>query len=174
MPQHGPERDEHGRFISNDDHRGGRGYGGGSSGGGRGRMMEEDDRGRGMQSGVATVPMRTTTTAQALRWRRRRPWLRWSWRRPGGSQPGRLVRRFPRAQPGIPPGWQTRYREGTEHDSGWHGDPQGHSDASRRGWETRYREGTEHDSGWRVGDRQGHLRSIPPWLGNPLPRRRGT
>jgi len=174
MPQHGPDRDEHGRFMSHDDNQ--RGRGGGGGGGGRYGRMEDDDRGRGMQSRGG----RSYEDDDDYRGRGGRGggggrdhnqggWfgdpqghsqasrMGWDERRREGSDRGEsgwfgdseghseASRR----------GWETRRREGTDHDSGWHGDPQGHSEASRRGWETRYREGTEHESGWH-GDPQGH------------------
>jgi hypothetical protein len=168
MPQHGPERDERGRFMSQDDdgrygQRGGRG-------GGRGRMDDDDDRGRSYQSrgrsrddddddrrgrdhgqGGWFGDPRGHSQASRMGWdeRRRQGSDRgesgWFGDPEGHSEASRR-------------GWQSRYREGTEHESGWHGDPEGHSEASRRGWQTRYREGTEHESGWH-GDPEGHSRA---------------
>jgi hypothetical protein len=165
MPQQGPDRDEHGRFMSHDDRhrgRGGRGYGG----------MEDDDRGRDMQSRGGRsyeVDHDYRGGRGSGRDQGRSGWfgdsqghsqasrMGWDERRHEGSDRGEsgwfgdsrghadASRR----------GWETRRREGTDHDSGWHGDPGGHAEASRGGWETRRREGTDHDSGWH-GDPEGH------------------
>ena len=183
MPQYGPERDEHGRFMSREDEgrqgrRGSQGSShsgshGGSHGGGYGRM-EEDDRGRGYESqrGRSHDDDDDRRGGRSMRGGGNDQGQGgWFGDRQGHSQASRMgwdERRLEGSDHdsgwhGDPEGhseasrrgWETRRREGTDHDSGWHGDPQGHSEASRRGWETRRREGTEHESGWH-GDPEGH------------------
>ncbi len=187
MPQHGPDRDEHGRFISNEESHRGRGGGGGRYG-----RMEDDDRGRGMQSRGG----RSYQEDEDYRGRGGREggggrdqsqggWfgdpqghsqasrMGWDERRREGSDRGESgwFGDLEGHSDASRRGWDTRRREGTDHDSGWHGDPQGHSDASRRGWETRRREGTDHDSGWH-GDPQGHSQASR--MGWETRRREGT
>jgi hypothetical protein len=181
MPQHGPDRDEHGRFMSHDDNRrsrGGRGYGG----------MEDDDRGRAMQSrGGRSYEQDDDYRGRggSGRDQGRGGWfgdpqghsqasrMGWDERRREGSDRGESGWfGDPRGHSDASRrGWETRRREGTDHDSGWHGDPEGHSEASRRGWETRRREGTDHDSGWH-GDPEGHSQASR--MGWETRRREGT
>ena len=131
-----PDRDEHGRFLPDDDrehsrggHRGGqerdepgRSFAEGGYRGGR----ERDEAGRFMSEGGSRSRSRYEDEDE-----------RYSGRRSMG-------RDYNDDQRHLRPG------EGRGH-GGWFGDPQGHSEASRRGWER-----SDHgESGW-YGDREGH------------------
>lgn len=136
-----PERDEYGRFMSDDD----RNY---SS---RGRSRDDDDDRRGRRMPERDEYGRFMSDDEDDR--------RYS--RSSGSR-GRYDddRRSDRDRGqggwfGDPRGhseasrrgWRTSDHEG----SGWYGDPEGHSEASRRGWRASDHEG----SGW-YGDPEGH------------------
>jgi hypothetical protein len=151
------ERDERGRFMSDDDDDRYRGRSGGGNGGNyrerdeQGRFMsEDDDRGHSGRSGGYSS--------------RGRPDYDDDRGRRGGSY-GRGAdydddRRSSRGRGqggwyGDPEGHSEASRRGWQHsdhgDSGWYGDAEGHSEASRRGWQH-----SDHgDSGWH-GDPEGH------------------
>ena len=129
------DRDEQGRFMSEDD----REYGRGGSRGGMpqrdegGRFMSEDDRrGRGRYDDDE---------------RRSRSRNDDDDRRSSGSRHGGWFGDSEGHSEASRRGW-----ERSDHgESGWYGDREGHSEASRRGWEN-----PDHGrSGW-FGDREGH------------------
>ena len=143
----GPERDEYGRFTSEDD-RGGRsrgGYGGGQERGEPGRYMsegrrsrsryEDEDEGRSYGGGRGSSGRdRDEEGRYASRSSQDRGQGGWFGDPEGHSEASRR-------------GW----RSGEHGESGWFGDREGHSEASRRGW----RSGEHGESGW-FGDREGH------------------
>lgn len=116
----GRERDERGRFMSDDDDDR-RSY---SSRSGGGRSRYEDDDGRRYAGSRSEGARRSGDRGQGG----------WFGDPQGHSEASRR-------------GWDHSDHEG----SGWYGDPQGHSQASRRGWERSDHEG----SGW-YGDPEGH------------------
>ena len=137
MPRYSntPDRDEHGRFLPDDDREHSRGYRGGRERDEAGRFMSErgfrggperDEAGRFMSEGGSRSRSRYEDEDE-----------RYGGRRSMGrdyDDDERLMRRD----------------EGRGH-GGWFGDPEGHSEASRRGWE---RSG-HGESGW-FGDPEGH------------------
>lgn len=172
MPMRGQDRDrdEYGRFTSDDDrggsHRGSRGmrggydddrrqshrsrsqddddYGrGGRSQGGRSSSSryEDDDRG-GYRSQSGGGRGRSESSGQGRGGRRTGGWFGDS---EGHSEASRR-------------GW-----ENPDHgESGWFGDREGHSEASRRGW----RNPDHGESGW-FGDSEGHSRAAQRGWDNP-------
>lgn len=142
-----PDRDEQGRFVSDDDRGGSRGGGRGRSGGPErdeeGRFMssgsnsrdryDDDDRNRGRSSRGREDDddRRYSSRHRDDDDRRHGGWF-------GDSEGHAEASRR---------GWQRSDRG----DSGWYGDSEGHSEASRRGWQR-----SDHgDNGWR-GDPEGH------------------
>ncbi|MBV9569667.1 MAG: hemerythrin domain-containing protein [Alphaproteobacteria bacterium] len=176
------ERDDQGRFMSDDDddNRGSRSSrGGGNDRDERGRFMSDDDddrrgsRGGGGGRGQGGWFGDSEGHSQAARSR-------------GGSSRGRRYEdddddgrgsRGGRGQGGwfgdseghseaSRRGWERSDHEG----SGWYGDSRGHSQASRRGWERSDHEG----SGW-YGDPEGHSEaSERGWEGRSSSSRGGS
>ncbi len=122
MPRdNGRERDERGRFTSDDDDRGGRRYAS-ERGGGGGRGRYDDDRdGRGRGQGGWFGDSQGHSQASRRGWERSdHEGSGWYGDSRGHSEASRR-------------GWERSDHEG----SGWYGDPEGHSEASRRGWDER-------------------------------------
>jgi hemerythrin superfamily protein len=130
------DRDEQGRFMSDDD-RGSRGRGGGSS-----RSRDDDDRGyrSSSRSGGRYEEDDDDGRRGGGGGSRGRQGSGWYGDSEGHSRAARARS-------------DSRYesRGGRDDDEGgepgWHGDPEGHSEAARRGWETREREGRGSDRG---------------------------
>jgi hypothetical protein len=168
MPRnYGPERDERGRFTSDDDDRGGRSYGARSQGGRYYARDDDDDRGgRGRGQGGWFGDSEGHSRASREGWEDRRGESR-SYGR-GREDDDRSYgrsrdddyddRRGGRGQGGWfgdSEGHSRAAREGWDNPdhgrSGWYGDSRGHAEASRRGWEN-----SDHGrSGW-YGDPEGH------------------
>jgi hypothetical protein len=150
----GRERDEYGRFMSDDDDAGSRGRSGS-----RGSSRYDDDdrrsRGGGRNQGGWFGDSEGHSEASRRGWEERGGYSRYSGRDDddddrGGSRGGG---RSHGGWFGDPEGhseassraWQRGRSEG-----GWFGDPDGHSEASRRAWQRGRPEG-----GW-FGDPEGH------------------
>ena len=130
-----PERDERGRFMSDEDERS---YG-------RSRYGDED-RGRRGHGGWYGDPEGHSEAARE----------RWGESRGGGRYEDYDDRRSSRGRYGSD---HDDRRSGRSH-GGWYGDPRGHAEASHRGWEERRggRYGDDDDDGhggW-YGDSRGH------------------
>ncbi|HWE46681.1 MAG TPA: hemerythrin domain-containing protein [Caulobacteraceae bacterium] len=127
------ERDDRGRFMSDDD----RGYRSQGSSRGGGQYRERDEEGR----------FTSDRGGESRSYMNRDDDYRSSSRGGGDRGHGGWF--------GDPQGHSQASREGWRHSShegsGWYGDPQGHSQASREGWRHSDHEG----SGW-YGDPQGH------------------
>jgi hypothetical protein len=155
----GRERDEYGRFMSDEDEGYSRGRSSRSSGRERdeyGRFMSDEDEGysRGRSSRSSG--------------RERDEYGHFMSDEDEGYSRGRSSR------------GGGRYREDDDDDrrsgrSGWYGDPEGHSEASRRGWEergggryqSRYQEDDDYRRGGSRGGSSGRGRGQGGWFGDP-------
>jgi len=128
-----PERDDRGRFMSDDE----REYSRGGYRSESARYSDENGRRSSGRYEDDDRPMRRARSDDEGRYGRRdegRGHGGWFGDSEGHSEASRR-------------GW----REGDHGESGWFGDPRGHSEASRRGW----RSGEHGESGW-FGDPEGH------------------
>jgi hypothetical protein len=139
------ERDEQGRFMSDDD----RGYSRGSSRSSRSRYEEEDDRGgRGGSRGEYASRGRDDDDRSGSRGE-----YASRGRDDDDDRGGRGSSRSEYSSRGRDDDDDRggRGRSGGRSQGGWFGDSEGHSEAARRGWER----GDHGESGW-FGDREGH------------------
>lgn len=172
------ERDDRGRFMSDDDddRRGYRGSsGGGGAGGSRSRSRYDDDdddrdsRGRGRGGWFGDSEGHSEASRRG-----------WEERGYGGGSRSRSRededddRRSYRSASSGSGRWRSRYEDDDDRDrggrrrGGWFGDAEGHSEASRRGWEN-----PDHgDSGW-YGDSEGHSEASRRGWDNPRHGRSG-
>lgn len=176
------ERDDRGRFMSDDDddRRSYRGSGGGGGGGSRSRGRHDDDdddrdsRGRGRGGWFGDSEGHSEASRRG-----------WEERGNGGGSRSRSRddedddRRGYRGSSSSSGGGGGRSRSRYEDDDddrdrrgrrrgGWFGDSEGHSEAARRGWEN-----SDHgDSGW-YGDPEGHSEASRRGWENPRHGRSG-
>lgn len=163
------DRDERGRFTSDDDREGGR-Y---SASSGRGRSYRDDDDGRGWHGDP-----QGHSEASRRGWDERRSFAggdddddrRSGYRGAGRDEEGRFTSRGGRDD--------DDYRRGSGRGhGGWSGDPEGHSEASRRGWDereggmrARYRDDDDDRRGYRSRGRDdedyGRDRGQGGWFGD--------